>query len=93
MQEQRVTLWCKVLGRLVEVVIARNHHAQPPVPGVPEGWKVTECLEKDTPCFGKGCPFTTDGGESPFGEAGELPDLSSESFDPLAEPGSEGKGS
>jgi len=90
MKEQRVTLWCKVLGRLVEAVLVESR-ASPTIPGVPEGWTVRECLDKDEGCFGKGCPFTMDGGETPFGEVGELPDLLFETFDPLAEPGFEGE--
>ena len=91
MEGQRVALWCKVLGKLVEVVLVRGRTVQPAVPGVSEGWRVMECLDKDTACFGKGCPFTTDGGETPFGEVGELPDLRPERRDPSADPGFEGE--
>jgi hypothetical protein len=68
MEEQRVALWCKVLGKLVEASLRRGRTGEPAVPGVPDGWRVAACLDKDTECFGRGCPFTTDGGESPFGE-------------------------
>lgn len=91
MEEPRVTLWCKVLGKLVEVVIVKGRAAQPTAPGLPEGWKVSECVDKDVECFGRGCPFTTDGGDSPFGDIGELPELSPERVDPMAEPGFEGE--
>lgn len=90
MDARRVTLWCKVLGKLVEAVIVRHPNARP-VPGVPEGWLVKECLDRDTECFGKGCPFTTDGGDSPFGEVGERLDLPLESLDPFADPSFEGE--
>ena len=92
MEEQRATLWCKLLGKVVEVVMVQEHSTSPS-PGVPPGWRVRECLDKDVECFGKGCRFTTDAADSPFGEVGELPEGSSASFDPLAEPGVEGKGS
>ena len=82
METQRVTLWCKVLGRLVEVVLVRDPHASP-MPGAPAGWRVQDCLDRDADCFGKGCPFTMDGGEVPFGEVGELPDLPPEQFDSI----------
>ena len=91
MQEQRVTLWCKVLGKLVEVSLMRTGQVRHAIPGVSEGWGVADCLDKDVECFGKGCPFTTDGGEVPFGEIGEMSGQSSESFDPMAEPGFEGE--
>ena len=90
MDEQRVTLWCKLFGKLVEAVIVQGHSASPS-PGVPPGWRVRECLDKDVECFGKGCRFTTDAVDSPFGEVGELPEGASESVDPLAEPGFEGE--
>ena len=88
---QRATLWCKMLGKLVEASLVRARTGQAAIPGVPEGWGVAECLDKDVECFGRGCPFTTDGGEVPFGEIGELPDHPSESGDPMAEPGFEGE--
>ncbi len=91
MEEQRVTLWCKVLGKLVEASLVRSRIAQQAILGVPEGWRVADCLDKDVECFGKGCPFTTDGGDSPFGEVGELPEHPPEVFDPLADPGFEGE--
>jgi len=91
MQEQRVTLWCKMLGKLVEVSLIRTIQAHHAIPEVPEGWQVADCLDKDVKCYGKGCPFTTDGGDSPFGEISELPELSPERVDPMAEPGFEGE--
>jgi len=87
---QHATLWCKVLGRVVEGILVEANQA-PPTPGVPGGWRVAECLDKDAGCFGKGCPFTTDGGELPFGEVGESVDLPLEALDPLAEPSFEGE--
>ena len=82
MDEQRVTLWCRVLGKQVETVLVRSPSTQPPIPGVPVGWTVRDCLDKDVECFGKGCPFTTDGGEVPFGEPWERPDPTSEETQP-----------
>lgn len=66
-----LTLWCKVLGKQVKVTLAETGRKTDPAPGLPEGWAVQECLDKDTECFGKDCPFTTDGGQWPFGESEE----------------------
>ena len=57
METQRTTLWCRVLGKLVGVVLIRTPHATPK-PGVPDGWEVEGCLDKDTSCYGRACPFT-----------------------------------
>lgn len=65
-QEQRVVLRCKVFNRPVEVCLLRCEFQGPTQPGLPEGWKVKECLEKDTDCYGRDCPFTMDGGNWPF---------------------------
>lgn len=70
-ETRRATVWCTILGRLVEVAIVRDPSSRIAVPRVPEGWRVVECLERDVACFGKGCPFTTDEAGSPFGEVGE----------------------
>ena len=86
---QRATLWCKMLGKLVEASLVRARTGQAAIPGAPEGWGVAECLDKDVECFGRGCLFTTDGGESPFGEMGESVDLPPEALDPPAKPGFE----
>ena len=86
METPRTTLWCKLLGRLVEVELAQDRTAGPCGPGIPEGWRVRACLEKDTVCYGTGCPFTTDSLESPFGEIGELLEGPPERFDPFAGP-------
>ena len=91
MERQCMTLWCKLLGTLVEAVLVRDDAAGAAVPGVPSGWKAVDCLGRDAGCFGKGCPFTTDGGDSPFGEVGEFPERTPEACDPLAEPGFEGE--
>ena len=29
-------------------------------------WKIVNCLDKDEPCFGVDCAFTTSGGRWPF---------------------------
>ena len=86
-----MTLWCKILGKLVEVTLVTGRTGRSAVPGVPDGWRVAECLDKDVECFGKGCPFTTDGMDSPFGEAGQFPDAPLESFDPSTDPLFEGE--
>ncbi len=91
MDARRVTVWCKVLGKLVEVQIAHDAAGVRAVPGVPPGWSVCACLDKDVECFGTGCPFTTDGGECPFGEVGERPERGPEPFDPFAGPSFEGE--
>jgi hypothetical protein len=70
-EERHAAVWCKVLGKIVEVTLVRSHAGQMREPGVPEGWTVAECLDKDTDCYGRDCPFTTDGGEWPLSE----PDL------------------
>jgi len=75
METHRSTLWCKVVGKLVGVVLMRNPHAEP-ASGLPDGWEVANCLGKDTDCYGRACPFTLEEDvredvEWPFGEVGE----------------------
>jgi hypothetical protein len=91
MESRRSALWCKVLGKDVMTILQPAGRGREQWPGVPAGWTVKECLDKDVECFGKGCPFTMDGGESPFGRPEEPPDHVEEPFDPLAEPGFEGE--
>lgn len=57
METQRMTLWCKIRGKLVEVVLVKNSGSIPRA-GLPHGWEVENCLGKDTPCFKAGCLFT-----------------------------------
>lgn len=59
MQAQRVALWCKLMGKRVEVVLGREPHVARR-PGVPEGWRAEHCLGRDTACYDKGCPFTVE---------------------------------
>ncbi len=66
------TLWCKLLGQLVEVAVRPVQTKVALVPGLPNGFEVAGCIDKDQACFGTGCPFTTDGGDCPFGQIGEL---------------------
>ena len=89
--EQPRTLWCKLLGRLVEVSVRPGRAQTAPVPGLPHGLEVVEGVDKDQPCFGTGCPFTTDGGDCPFGEIGERSDEPPERFDPAADASFENK--
>lgn len=70
-EQKQSTLWCKVLGKYVGVTLMKTGQKADLSLGVPEGWAVRECLDKDTECFGKECPFTMDGGEWPFGEPEE----------------------
>lgn len=91
MEPRRATLWCKIQEQFVEVCIGHAYRTQPPVPLLPTGWMVCECLGRAAACFGQGCPFTTDGGASPFGEAGETAEGRPERVDPTAEPSFEGE--
>ena len=91
MEQRRATLWCKVLGQFVAVGLARAYRTQPTPPLVPEGWTVSVCLNRDACCYGTGCPFTTDGGECPFGAVGDAPDLPPERLDRRTEPSFEGE--
>ncbi len=92
MVQRRAILWCKLTDQLVEVMLEPAHPGAAPTSGVPAGWQAAACLGRDNACYGTGCPMTTDGGESPFGELGELPlDRPPERFDPSADPSSEGK--
>jgi hypothetical protein len=68
----QTVLWCKLLGRLVTVAVKPAQTKAAPVPGLPQGFDVAACADKDHVCFGTGCPLTTDGGGCPFGELGEL---------------------
>ena len=78
-----------MLGRLVEVELAQDRTAGPSGPGLAEGLRARACLDKETVCYGTGCPFTTDSLESPFGEIGELVGGLPERFDPSAGPACE----
>lgn len=84
---QRVTLWCKLLARPVEVELESAPHGDSSkTPGVPPGWRAASCLARDVECYNTGCPFTTDSADCPFGEVGELPEGPPERFDPSAGP-------
>lgn len=91
MAERTAVLWCKVLGRLVEVTLTPAAPGAAASPGVPDGWRVSECRDRGQECYGHDCPFTSDTPSSPFGEVGELPDLPPERVDPTAHPSFEGE--
>lgn len=57
METQQVTLWCKLLGKRVEVVLTREPHATQR-PSIPEGWEAEHCLGRNAECYDTGCPFT-----------------------------------
>ncbi len=86
MAQRRAILWCKLTGRLVKVLLEPGRPGSTPVSGVSAGWQVMACADRNSECYGTGCPMTTDGGDCPFGELGELPGGPSERFDPLADP-------
>lgn len=75
METQRTKLWCTVLGKSVAVMLVENPRASP-APGIPEGWEAQQCLDKNTICYGKPCPFTVEEDVRgdvgwPFGSEGE----------------------
>ncbi len=82
MAQRRAILWCKLKGQRVEVILELAHPEAAPASGVPRGRQVRECISRSDECYGTGCPMTTDGGECPFGELGELPDGPPEQSDP-----------
>lgn len=90
MHQSRATLWCKLLGRLVEVELKPSAQASA-APGVPAGCLVYSCLDRAVECYGTGCPFTTDSEDTPFGAVGELPESPPETLDPSADPSFEGE--
>ncbi len=92
MEPLRTTLWCKLLGRLVKVSVKPGRARTAPVPGLPNGLQVVECVDKDQTCFWTGCPFTTDGGDCPFGEIGERSGELAEWADPTNGPSFENEG-
>lgn len=91
MAQRRATLWCKLMSHLAEVILEPAHPGSSPVPGAPAGWQPAVCLDRINACYGTGCPFTTDGGDCPFGEPGESLDGPPERFDPMADPSFEGE--
>lgn len=88
---KRVTLWCKLLGRLIEAETEPCAGPARPVAGLPEGWTVSACLGRTEACYRTGCPFTTDSQDSPFGEVGEREGEPPERLDPSAESSFEGE--
>lgn len=73
MDTEHARLWCALLGQRVEVTLRRAPRAQT-IPGVPQGWTVETCLDRDTACYGTGCPLTTDAAGSPFGDVEAPPE-------------------
>ena len=48
---------CAFLNRTVWAIVTQQTDGR---------WRIVNCLDKDQPCFGTNCVFTTDCGEWPF---------------------------
>jgi len=57
MDQRRTIIWCRAHGRSVQVVLERAGEEQPIVHGIPDGWRITRCLDETFDCVGKECPF------------------------------------
>lgn len=59
MEREQARLWCRLLGKAVDVVLTRNAQTSPRA-GIEPGWDVAACLGRDTECYSTGCPFTVE---------------------------------